>query len=382
MVEVGDRGVVMINPYTSQFVPASTPDVGDRVIVIPMNDGSKFCIPCLEFSIGDYVWVGPEFKFAGFNWLLDWLFKLIPVKPPIPAILKSWILQTANMGTTIYYHSSVALSDDSIILMGGYTNNVYHSIDKGVSWHQHTTGTPWWSSRHAHCSVRLSDGSVVLMAGGQDDPVGGKEVWHSLDAGETWHQHITGTPWWSARLKPACVVMPDDSIILMGGCLNDVPYTYLNDVWRSTDAGTSWTQQTATAGWSARQGHSCVVLSDGSIILMGGIDSFANGLHDVWISTNHGVSWTRQTEHAEWSARSFHTSVVTAGDEIILMGGTWNNDVWKSTDKGVTWTHMPESVGWGGRSLHTSVILSDDSIVLAGGADPSMAAYSDVWRYA
>lgn len=42
---------------------------------------------------------------------------------------------------------------------------------------------------------------------------------------------------------------------------------------------------TANAEWSARYGHSSVVMLDGSIILMGG---YGSGGHDVWRSTDKG----------------------------------------------------------------------------------------------
>ena len=54
-------------------------------------------------------------------------------------------------------------------------------------------------------------------------------------------------------------------------------YSPLDDVWRSTDDGSTWTQMTASAGWSPRTGHSSVVMPDGSIMLMGGF----NGVSDI-----------------------------------------------------------------------------------------------------
>ena len=54
-----------------------------------------------------------------------------------------------------------------------------------------------------------------------------------------------------------------------------------NDVWRSTDNGATWTQVNASAGWTARVAHSSVVMPDGSIVLMGGYDGSSNK-NDVW----------------------------------------------------------------------------------------------------
>ena len=50
------------------------------------------------------------------------------------------------------------------------------------------------------------------------------------------------------EVSHSSVVMPDGSIVLMGG--ND--YGLKNDVWRSTDNGATWTEVNASAGWSAR----------------------------------------------------------------------------------------------------------------------------------
>ena len=43
-----------------------------------------------------------------------------------------------------------------------------------------------------------------------------------------------------------------------------------NDVWRSNDKGISWTQVTRNAEWKGRNGLNSVVMPDGSIVLMGG----------------------------------------------------------------------------------------------------------------
>jgi PKD repeat protein len=54
----------------------------------------------------------------------------------------------------------------------------------------------------------------------------------------------------------------------MGGANSD---GYKNDTWRSMDNGATWTQMTASAGWTGRYAHSSVAMPDGSIVLMGGV---------------------------------------------------------------------------------------------------------------
>ena len=64
--------------------------------------------------------------------------------------------------------------------------------------------------------------------------------------------------------------------------------TYLNDTWRSTDEGVTWTQQNPSSGWSARVEQSCVVMPDGSIVMMGGAAPGGTYLNDTWRSTDSG----------------------------------------------------------------------------------------------
>jgi PKD repeat protein len=275
--------------------------------------------------------------------------------------------------------SSAVLPDGSFVIMGGsgYTNDTWRSTDKGATWTE-VNASSGWSGRVAHSSVGLPDGSIVLMGGyGVDFK---NDVWRSTDKGATWTR-VNKSAGWSARYSHSSVVMPDGSIILIGG--GDGNFVFWNDVWRSTDKGATWTRVTAGAGWSARQYHSSVVLPDGSIVIMGGWAHGSGYMNDVWRSTNFGATWTRVNNSAGWSARVGHTSAVLPDGSILLMGGyngNYLNDVWRSTDKGATWTEVDSVPGWSGRFGHTSVVLPDGNIVLMGGSDGILPQKNDVWR--
>ena len=133
-----------------------------------------------------------------------------------------------------------------------------------------------------------------------------------------------------------------------------------------------WTQMTASAGWSARSYHRSVVMQDGSIILMGGYDNTHTCKNDVWRSTDNGATWTQMTASAGWSARYGQSNVVMPDGSIVLMGGSCENDkndVWRSTDNGATWTLVTASAGWTARVFPSSVVMPDGSIVLMGGGN-------------
>jgi hypothetical protein len=280
------------------------------------------------------------------------------------------------------HFSSVVLPDGSIVIMGGYNgtadrNDVWRSEFQGATWSR-MTDTAGWSAREDHSSVTLPDGSIVLMGGG-DSKTEKNDVWRSVDKGKTWTQ-MTGSAGWSAREGQSSVLLPDGSIVLMGGG-NGWRTVLKDDVWRSEDYGVTWTCVNTSAGWSARADHSSVVLPDGSIVLMGGVDT-TNVKNDVWRSEDKGATWTEMTGNAAWSARAYQSSVCEPDGSIVLMGGstgTNKKDVWRSEDYGATWTCVNASAGWSGRVGQSSLVLPDGRIILMGGYDDGYK--NDVWSF-
>ena len=245
------------------------------------------------------------------------------------------------------------------------------------SWKQMTADTGW-TARHSHTSVVMPDGTIILMGG--YDGHEKNDVWRSTDKGATWTLVNPSAPW-AGRTESSIAVMPDGTIVLIGGSTTN---GYVNDVWQSGDQGATWTRVNTNAGWTPRDSLGIAVLSDGSIVVSGG--TLAGGytqFNDVWRSTDKGVSWTEMTPHAKWAARYGHRMAAMPDGSVIITGGFtfgngyWN-DVWRSTDKGATWSRVNPGAAWPGRILHTSVVMHDGSIILMGGQVGSSYA-NDTW---
>ena len=249
----------------------------------------------------------------------------------------TWILMNTRAGWSARYgQTCVAMPDGSILVMGGYEHSkvnkdVWRSKDNGATWSLVTPGAGW-SARFEHTSVVMPDDSILLM-GGRDLTNKMNDVWRSSDNGATWTQ-VTAHAGWSARHSFSSVVMPDGSILLMGGYDSTGRTGVKDDTWRSTDNGATWTQVNAGA-WGGRYDFSSVVMPDGSILLMGGADTITR-MSDMWQSMDNGASWTQVTTHAGWPARYGQSSVILPDGSIVLTGGTAYgtdggdmNDVWR-----------------------------------------------------
>ena len=244
-----------------------------------------------------------------------------------------------------------------------------------------------WAERQKYTAVSTTDGSIVLM-GGQTPASPGSysfvnDTWRSTDKGVTWTQ-VNPSSGWSPRRYLSAVAMADGSIILTGGgCQTAIQEIGFTDTWRSTNNGSTWELMNADSGWGARYGHTTVTLPDGSIVLIAGYVP-SSSRNDVWGSTNNGAIWTQRNASA-FPERYLHASVALSDGTIVVTGG-YNglnnlNDTWQSTNNGLTWTLANASSGWQVRERHGMVAMPDDSILLMGGTNStSTTFYNDTWR--
>lgn len=152
-----------------------------------------------------------------------------------------------------------------------------------------------------------------------------------------------------------------------------------NDVWCSAD-GEHWELATHSAPWSARALHQAVVFKDKIWILGGGnYQPKCQAHNDVW-SSEDGIRWTREVEHAPWQERIWFSAAVYR-DRIWILGGESGKrgrlgDVWHSAD-GKTWVEYKPGVRWSARHEHSALVFQD-KLWVAGGYNPGTPD-SEVW---
>jgi len=199
----------------------------------------------------------------------------------------TWIRQTASAPWPARAkHASVGLPDGSILLMGGfngaYLNDVWRSDDKGVTW-TCVTAHASWEGRYGMASVVLPDSRIAIM-GGMTSSGGvlfSRDLWISADRGLSWErQNYTFGSAPTPRRYHSMVALPDGSILVSGG--NSSGTAFLDELLRLKEEGASWSaQKYGLPEGEGRYHHSTVVLPDGSIVLLGG--QVPSGIrNDVW----------------------------------------------------------------------------------------------------
>lgn len=252
-----------------------------------------------------------------------------------PDLGRTWTQQNAGAGFAgRSFHTSVVLPDGSIVIMGGYNgtylSDVWRSPDQGVTWTCQNSSAAW-PARAKHAAVAIEEGSILLMGGFNGAYL--NDIWRSDDQGISWYC-VTSHAEWSPRYGLAGVVLPDQRIAIMGGMYYQSGEKYSRDLWISNDRGLTWAQQSYPPGqfWTNRRYHSSAVLPDGSIVILGGESS--GYLNDMVQLVEQGTTWLiRKYQLPEGKGRYYHSSTVSPGGTIVLAGGyvpyTIKNDVWR-----------------------------------------------------
>ena len=209
--------------------------------------------------------------------------------------------------------------------------------------------------------------------------VAGLHVWHSGDGGSSWTPSAT-SPGFVPRMHASMLVLSNGTVVMMGGAVRHASSgQVLNDVVTSADRGLTW--RVSSAAWSPRAHMAAALLPDGvTVIVAGGMEESGTLLNDVWSSSDGGDSWTLVAETTLWERRCGHVMVSLPSGAVLVMGGQSShgaaNDVWKSVNAGTTFTQL-DPAPWTPRYAAAAVSIGG-AVVVTGGTNGVTSA-RDVW---
>lgn len=234
------------------------------------------------------------------------------------------------------------------------------------------------------------------------------EVWKSDDLGVTWqlllpHVKVPQESGPNARFGPRHtfgLVVHNGHAVLIGNDPLDEQLDYTGDVWVESNNGATWTRVSTTAPTKNRTLFLCGSYK-GAVYVMGGQASLqdpSTALNDVWRSTDGGLTWS-QLANAPWSPRGIvYRPVEHDGKLLLVGGGRYGTDPYPSVAfngvyafDGTSWqTVLPDGHNQFVATYYNPVVSLNDRLWLFNGYDPmtdtelTRALYSDddgkTWR--
>lgn len=240
----------------------------------------------------------------------------------------TWTNNSASSWSPRTSPAVVCYADGTVVLIAGSDSeaDVWKSNSTQENWATEFTlvGSDMkFGPRVGHAAVVLADGTIVLVGG--ENPVTGtiaSDVWTSGDKGASWTQKVSTTPF-GPRKGHSMVVLGDNRIIIAGGSVtNDA------GAWVSSDQGTTWTR---VAGDLPLVAYAAMApMGSTSAVLFGGMkmaDGSASA--ETWLLDGEAMLWKLVTPTNSPSAR--FACAVLAEPKPIIVGGTNGKDLFNET---------------------------------------------------
>ena len=193
--------------------------------------------------------------------------------------------------------------------LGVGNNDVWLSTNGGVSWTLRVAPQTWqrFSPRFFPELMTNSVNELQIVAGltgDRDTGPGLNDIWKSADQGATWWQEsslpFSAPPGRSSAsfLQFAAPALAGKSVLWYFGGFSRQQGgagAYHNDIWISTDYGSTWLEITANAPWARRGNFNAEMTDGGAIVMSSGYNNMGPGGTDNDLNvrptpTHHGCT--------------------------------------------------------------------------------------------
>lgn len=258
-------------------------------------------------------------------------------------------------------------------VIGSVGGGIWKTTDGGSLWVEKTKDLP----NIAFTTIALAESNPnILYAGtgegglGGVDGIGGNGVFKSVDAGETWSQLASTTSSENFQNVNRLIIDPNDENILL--ICNSYGVGFQTGIFKSVDGGASWNSSILKDN-SGTRGFQQIVATPGNFNIqyatfdeVGVYKSVDAG--DSWSLSNSGMSPTGRVEMA--------VSPVNSSKIFASAEGGGKSLLYVSTDAAVSWDLVDVSFSGeaadflGGQGWYDNTILCspyDENVVYVGG---------------
>jgi hypothetical protein len=269
------------------------------------------------------------------------------------------------------------------LYVGTCLQGVWKTTDAGVTWAKistgtytnndgtkNTTGNVLDQGRNWTLAVDPAHSDVVYTVNGYGNAQG---LWKSINGGVDWTQILT-PPVFTLTPDVYCIsIDPLDGQHLLVSFHSPWNFGMDAGIIESHDAGKTWAQHPAVAGWGA--GHYVFFL---------GQDDAGNPSSDVWLlatqgdgfwrTTNAGQMWTQVVASTAHNMQHGGEAVYRAKSGDLFMGAV--GTLLRSTDNGQSWVGVNPSNTDG-----YNAVIGDGVYLYAQPANTGTATHSSSYSY-
>ena len=254
---------------------------------------------------------------------------------------RTWDVIGGFRGLAVAHVSAVAFDPrDAALLYLGTEQGLYRSTDGGEQFQR-----------------VLEDGYIGAIAPAPGDSMVLYAAWHarfdsgdaaiyqSRDRGRSWRVVSRGLPDSLRVLKLMVEPRASDQLFLLSGWDRFVPQAR-RALYRSDDAGRTWQRLATEVGevWDAALDPS----NPGTLFLTSGHDVPGGWSGEVWKSGDAGATWTHKTDHTGALAVGGGTPAVVRVIDVRRDVASSKSGVWESRDGGDTWERSIAATRWQG----------------------------------
>jgi|GEM_PF-3324194 len=216
----------------------------------------------------------------------------------------------------------------------------------------------------------ITRSSKFYLFGGRDGSTYYNDVWEYNPATKTWSLITTTGTAPSSRCGHRAIIYNSTNMYVIGGYNGS---SYYNDVHELNLSTLVWTQKSPSGGPPATRAYHSATLAGSNITVFGGYNGSA--LNDVWRYSITGNSWTQRTVASPPSARYNHTAIAYGATNYIFggqNGSTYYDEMWAlyldSDPIFDTWTQKTDAPE--ARAGHVAVV-SGSNVFINGGTSGS-----------
>ena len=272
---------------------------------------------------------------------------------------------TGSMGTARVYHTATLLKDGKVLVTGGFDAN--GNVLTTAELYDPTTGAfaPTGSMQTGYQAATLLNNGKVLMTGGLDanrNPLTTAELFDQTSGSFT----PTGSMG-TARDNRVATLLNDGRVLVAGGWDGSPTGGFLATAEIYDPVSGSFAPTGSMA--IRRDNHTATLLSDGKVLVTGGVDVNGNALAEAELfdPTTGTFTPTGNMQSAHW----VHRATLLSDGTVLVTGGRDSSNRTISTAElfdPATKTFALTGSMTTPRELHRATLLNDGRVLVTGGS--------------